>query len=308
MATHFRHLLPALNRLADSVTPVNLDQVGHDACLSPGRAQRVFAEQIGESPKQYQLRVRLQRAAALLLGTEARIVDIAIASGFNSHEAFTRAFTARFGVNPSGYRSRLASRPDARAVRVAAATAPCIGLYRRPLDNNRSHQHQPQENRSHMETPEVEITRRDVEETPVLYGTRKLEKDKVGDGLAEVLPAAFGYAMAHGLAMAGPPIVRYLDFGPATLTVEAGVPLAEPADAPPEDSGLSTGVIPGGSVATAVHKGPYETLGQTYLAIERWVEAEGLSAGGPPWEVYLTDPAEVPDPADWLTEINWPVA
>lgn len=34
---------------------------------------------------------------------------------------------------------------------------------------------------------------------------------------------------------------------------------------------------------------------------------QGHSPNGPPWEVYVTDPAEHPDSADWRTEIHWPV-
>jgi AraC family transcriptional regulator len=37
------------------------------------------------------------------------------------------------------------------------------------------------------------------------------------------------------------------------------------------------------------------------------MEANKLRIGGPPWESYITDPAEHPDPAQWRTEICWPV-
>ncbi|MGH1488963.1 MAG: helix-turn-helix domain-containing protein [Acidimicrobiales bacterium] len=329
MATRFQDLIPVLSRLASSSASVDLDQVGRDACLSPTRAQRVFAATIGESPKQYQSRVRLQRAAALLLGTEARIIDIAMASGFQSHEAFTRAFRQRFDKSPSQYRAAFASWPGTESVQLAAAAAPCIGVYRRPLtapgtttgkdstsrkgsttrkSTSPNSQSQTQEQQTAMQTPGYEINRRDTESIPVLFGTRKLDRDKIADGLAEVLPAAFGYAMAQGLAMAGPPFVRYIDQSPAFVTVEAGVPLAEPAPEPPSDAGISAGSIPAASVATTIHKGPYETLGEAYVALDRWMDDQGVAAAGPSWEVYLTDPAEVPDPAEWLTEINWPIS
>jgi effector-binding domain-containing protein len=37
------------------------------------------------------------------------------------------------------------------------------------------------------------------------------------------------------------------------------------------------------------------------------METNGLRPGGPPWEWYLTAPAAHPDPADWRTEVYWPV-
>ncbi len=38
------------------------------------------------------------------------------------------------------------------------------------------------------------------------------------------------------------------------------------------------------------------------------MEENGLRPAGAPWEWYVTDPAEHPDPADWRTEIYWPAA
>jgi effector-binding domain-containing protein len=34
---------------------------------------------------------------------------------------------------------------------------------------------------------------------------------------------------------------------------------------------------------------------------------EGFTPAGPPWESYITDPAEHPDPKDWQTEVLWPI-
>jgi AraC family transcriptional regulator len=56
-----------------------------------------------------------------------------------------------------------------------------------------------------------------------------------------------------------------------------------------------------------VHAGPYDTLQEAYAALETWMESEGLPPAGPPWESYITDPGEHPDPKDWKTEVSWPV-
>lgn len=298
MSTRFKHLLPALERLASNARPVGLGQVGADACLSPSRVQRVFVGIVGESPKQYQLRVRLQRAAALLLGTPARIVDIAIATGFADHETFTRAFRRHFAMTPSAYRSALPRWDGPDPVRHAATAAPCIGIYRRPLAS-------PIEEKKTMGTHTIE--RQTLDKTPVLFGRRKLEKEKLAEALAEVLPAAFGHAMSNGLAMIGPPFVRYVDHSAAFFTIEAGVPLAEPAPDPGVDSGLFVGALPGGSAAFTAHTGPYETLGDAHIALDKWMNDNNVSPTGPPWEVYITDPAEVPNPADWITHLFQPI-
>jgi len=168
-----------------------------------------------------------------------------MATGFASHETFTRAFRRQFGRTPSEYRTAHASW-DADSVRHSATTAPCVGLYRKPLANN------VQEN----PMTDYNIEQQDLDETPVLFGRRKLEKDKIADGLAQVLPAAFGHAMNNGFEMVGPPFVRYADQSAAFFTIEAGVPLAAPAPDPGADSGLSVGTLPGGKAAFTVHQGP----------------------------------------------------
>jgi hypothetical protein len=35
---------------------------------------------------------------------------------------------------------------------------------------------------------------------------------------------------------------------------------------------------------------------------------QGQRPGGPPWEVYVTDPGDYPDPKDWRTEVYWRMA
>ena len=55
------------------------------------------------------------------------------------------------------------------------------------------------------------------------------------------------------------------------------------------------------------HTGPYDKLTEAHAAIQVWIEDQGLVTAGAPWESYVTDPADYHDPADWKTEIFWPV-
>jgi AraC family transcriptional regulator len=70
---------------------------------------------------------------------------------------------------------------------------------------------------------------------------------------------------------------------------------------------MQPGTLAAGPVAFAVHMGPYDQLSQTNVAIEQWIEEQGYSVGGAPWESYVTDPGETPNPTDWRTEIFWPL-
>lgn len=141
--------------------------------------------------------------------------------------------------------------------------------------------------------------------TDQLASVFDVQMPRVGERLAAV-----------GGAMAGPPFARYHHFGPDGVDVEIGIPVEstpaglDPAGAEP-DGRVGVSSLPGGPVAVATHHGPYDALVTTYDALAAWIASErpgGLVAGDGPWEVYLTDPGSAPDPADWLTEVVWPLA
>ena len=81
-------------------------------------AHRTLRAVLGETPKQFTLRLRVDRAAAALISSQALILDIALDCGFESHEAFCRAFRRRFRMSPSDYRKRGLIGSDARAHKV----------------------------------------------------------------------------------------------------------------------------------------------------------------------------------------------
>jgi AraC family transcriptional regulator len=77
---------------------------------------------IGETPGAHQRRLRLDRGAWLLLTSRTTILEIALETGWESHETFIRAFRARLGVTPSSCRKmRGATLP--RSIRVALSIA-----------------------------------------------------------------------------------------------------------------------------------------------------------------------------------------
>jgi transcriptional regulator GlxA family with amidase domain len=114
---------------------VSLAALARQAGLSAFHLQRIFSAATGETPKQLTLRLRLGRAAVMLLTSDDSILDVALSCGFQSHEAFIRAFRRRFGMTPSAYRARgfVAGAGEAQAEQHAALVEqvnPCVGLYR----------------------------------------------------------------------------------------------------------------------------------------------------------------------------------
>ena len=152
----------------------------------------------------------------------------------------------------------------------------------------------------------LDISVRDLPAVHALVMRRRVTRDEIATALAECLPTVFGYAQRHGLAITGPPFARYPEVGMGSLVIEGGVTVAAPPSTAPGD-GIEALAIPAGRAVVAVHRGPYDSLPESYQEIEKWMRDQGLSAAGAPWETYLTDPGEHPDPATWETEIVQPV-
>jgi effector-binding domain-containing protein len=152
--------------------------------------------------------------------------------------------------------------------------------------------------------PTLSIERRDIPSQHVMFVRMRVGRHELSTAIGEGLGKAFPYAMRLGLAIAGRPLTRYLSTGPGLYEIEVGMPVSP---AGPGEGDIQAGSLPGGPVAVAVHAGPYDQLTETYAALERWIEASGCRTGGAPWESYITDPADHPDPADWRTEVYWPL-
>jgi AraC family transcriptional regulator len=83
---------------------LSLEALSDKAALSPAHFHRAFRANIGETPKGYVARLRLERAAFQLSIHDTKLLDIALDCGFQNHETFTRAFRRRFGMPPRLYR------------------------------------------------------------------------------------------------------------------------------------------------------------------------------------------------------------
>jgi AraC family transcriptional regulator len=153
--------------------------------------------------------------------------------------------------------------------------------------------------------PTLSVTRQQFPGQPILLIRRRIPRPELQGMLSECFGKLFGHGHQAGLPIAGWPVARYLSVGPGLWTVEAAMPLAAAASGEGE---MEAGTLPAGPVAVGVHAGPYEQLPETYAAIEKWMTDNGVRAGGAPWESYVTDPGQHPDPADWKTEVYWPLA
>jgi len=84
---------------------LRLEDVAAAAAFSPFHFHRIFRGLVGETLGEHVRRLRLERAAGRLKHADQPVTQIAFDAGFESHEAFTRAFGQRFNMSPSKFRN-----------------------------------------------------------------------------------------------------------------------------------------------------------------------------------------------------------
>jgi AraC family transcriptional regulator len=248
--------------LDDDLLPEDLARI---ASFSLHHFHRVFRGITGESVMAYVRRLRMERAAQRLKYTAAPITEVAMASGYGSHEAFTRAFHGHFGESPSAYRDR-AELPSSSAATILLRDEPArAGIAMRHVGSY----------------------------------------EDCGRAWAELaaIAAASGFANREraslGLCYDDPDVTEHARLRYDALLVLD--PAAMPARIPPR---CVSRTVPAGRYAVALHVGPFDTLPDTYLELlGHWLPRRGLElADEPVVEAYLDDP-HTTAPADMRTEV-----
>jgi len=83
---------------------LSLDEMAQSIGLSTAHFARMFRKSTGETPYQFVLRQRVERATAMLRAPDARILDVAVACGFKTQQHFAKVFRDACGVSPTQYR------------------------------------------------------------------------------------------------------------------------------------------------------------------------------------------------------------
>lgn len=84
--------------------PLTREALADVAGFSVPHFHRIFTAQIGENIASYVRRVRLERAGRKLRMGAVDITEVALAAGYDSHAAFSRAFKQQYGLSPSEFR------------------------------------------------------------------------------------------------------------------------------------------------------------------------------------------------------------
>lgn len=278
-----------LNRVLDHMErhldeELALDALAEVACFSPYHFHRIFSGMVGEGVAAHLRRLRLERAANRLSFTQLPVTDIALNAGYDSPEAFSRAFKGLFELSPVRYRE----------LALAGGLPPASG--RSHLALCRADQ-LIQEGKLTMEA-----TIKDLPELNVAYVRHVGPYEQCETAWEAVCawaapkgllgPKSAFIGLCHDDPEITPPDkIRY----DACLTVPQGVE-------PEGQVGVKT--IGGGRYAMALHKGPYANLAATYAWLCGVWAAEngGELASEPSLEFYLNDPQRTP-PEELLTEV-----
>jgi effector-binding domain-containing protein len=151
---------------------------------------------------------------------------------------------------------------------------------------------------------------------PYVAIRRQVTMQDFSSVIDQTVPEVFAWLGKHGVATAGPPLIRYLVINMADkLEIELGVPVATDITV---DDGVSAGVLPAGRYASLVYTGDCSGLVSANKVLLDWGAEKGLvwdattvdtgDAFGARFESYRTDPRTEPDSSKWQTEVAIRVA
>lgn len=131
-SAHLRELA-LLRRVRDRIDreyaqPLDVEALARGVKMSGGHLSRQFKLAYGEPPYSYLMTRRIERAMAMLRGTDMSVTEICFAVGCSSLGTFSTRFTELVGMPPSAYRRQASS--------AAEGMPPCVARQvTRPVRN-----------------------------------------------------------------------------------------------------------------------------------------------------------------------------
>jgi AraC-like DNA-binding protein len=87
--------------------PLDVDQISRQACFSRFHFIRLFRQAFDQTPHQYLMRRRIERAKELLTSSRLTVTDVCFEVGFQSLGSFSSLFHKYVGHPPAAYRTRV---------------------------------------------------------------------------------------------------------------------------------------------------------------------------------------------------------
>jgi AraC family transcriptional regulator len=267
-----------------------LEELAALAHFSPYHFHRIFRGMVGEALMEHIRRLRLERAAHQLKLTEQPVTRIALDAVYETHEAFTRAFGAMFGMSPSQFRDKhrlLPLPPIASGIHYHADGR---------LDDYCD---------MHEESPRLDVRIVTFPATRVAFMRHVGPYGEIGRTWGQL----FAWLGPRGMIGPCPQVLGIVHDDPEVtppdkVRYDACVAVAD-RFAPQGDVGMQEIA---GEYAVATHHGPYTRLGETYARLcGQWLPGSRRElASAPCVEVYRNSPMDTA-PDNLLTDIHLPL-
>lgn len=137
------------------------------------------------------------------------------------------------------------------------------------------------------------------EEQPYVAIRSTVTMQNIPKDLPPLIHEILQWVEKKNLEQEGPVFFYYLSMDRGTMQVDVGVPVR---DAVKTDDRVIAGSFPAAKYLTARHKGPYDDLRNSHMAMDRYAQTHGLK-GTTRAEIYITDPEEVKDQSKWETDL-----
>ena len=162
--------------------------------------------------------------------------------------------------------------------------------------------------------PKADFTGLQVEElevAPVTVAYVSATSSKDEQEIARTIGASYAtvgkFMATRKLKQAAAPITINTKWADTGYEFDAAIPVDHAPEAEvPADSPVQVKQTYSGKALKVVHKGPYREMDATYEKLMAYVAAHGYETAAPPWDEYVSDPGDTPEP-ELLTFIFMPV-
>ena len=104
-AKHYKRVLDFIE--ANMERTIAVEELAEVAGISPFHFSRLFKQTLGQSPHQFVMNFRVERAKKLLANPDAPLIDVALSCGFADQAHFSRVFKQIAAMTPREYRTSL---------------------------------------------------------------------------------------------------------------------------------------------------------------------------------------------------------
>ncbi|GAA0194592.1 SRPBCC family protein [Fulvivirga kasyanovii] len=158
--------------------------------------------------------------------------------------------------------------------------------------------------------PATDIAVAVVDVEPITYiGLEASADASNSDAISSTMATLYGQLMqaaqTSNLQMSGAPLAVYKSFDEDNMEIICGLPVQKGTTIDHES--ITIGETLGGKAVKATHKGNYDNLPFTHEKVNEYIKANNLQIVGYPYEVYITDPEQVSDTSQWVTEVYYPL-